>query len=99
MCKAVNTLAIHIRGLGMTVVMDYSDVTMSANPPKTNEMIDLADMFRNLSKAYVEAENSLGAAIDVANSIDDPSTIQVLASRMNAQRAHHQELNLLAESL
>lgn len=92
--NALNPLARHIRGMGMPVILDYSDVSMSVDPPRDYQMPITDDMIGSLVRGHEEACMSLRAAMDLSAEIEEHATTTLLANRMAAHRDHICELSI-----
>ncbi|MEL6540313.1 MAG: ferritin-like domain-containing protein [Pseudomonadota bacterium] len=96
---AIDPIAYHILGLGGSAILDYSDSVVAVNPPASHVIPALADMISNLVEGHVQANHSVGAAIDIAREIDEVPTVQILAIRVDAHRAFRQRLLLVSDQL
>lgn len=86
--QALVPLAAHMRNLGLPVVLDYSDVTMTIDPPSERLVPILEDMVTTLVRGHEEACISLRAAIDLSAEIEEHATTFILAHRLEAHRTH-----------
>lgn len=95
--RSLGVLASHIRRLGAYAILDYSDSVVVINPPTVEEIPTLRQMIINLQEGHTQAKLSIFAAMDMAQEIDEVTTIQLLASRLNAHRDHLWRLNFLSD--
>lgn len=86
--QALGPLAAHIRNLGLPVILDYSDVTMTIDPPSERSVPVLDDMLTSLVRGHEEACISLRAAMDLSVEIEEHPTTVILAHRLEAHRTH-----------
>ncbi len=91
---ALNPLARYVRGMGMPVILDYSDVTMTIDPPRDHQMPIIDDMIHSLVRGHREACVSLRAAMDLSSQVEEHTTTTILADRMVAHREHIRQLSV-----
>ncbi|MEM9761678.1 MAG: ferritin-like domain-containing protein [Pseudomonadota bacterium] len=99
MHTALDPIAQHIRMLGGVAVQDYSDDLVRISMPDSKLMPGLTEMTIAMSGAHEEICLSISAAIDVARGLDDPSSIQLLATRCGAHKIHAWRLTQLAADI
>lgn len=95
---AIDPLAHHVLGLGGRAILDYSDAVVEANPPTIDLIPRLGDMVRILSDGHEQARHAIGAAMDIAQAVDEVPSVHILALRMDAHRQHRRQLLLLGHS-
>ncbi|MEM8792455.1 MAG: hypothetical protein AAGE80_12620 [Pseudomonadota bacterium] len=93
---ALDPIAWHIRALGGIAVQNYSDDLVRIAMPNGDTMLCLAEMTATMSDAHHEICLSISAAMDVARDLDDLSSMNLLAARCSAHKAHFWRLNQLA---
>lgn len=95
--NCLDSIAEHIRGLGLPAVLDYSDVVVELNPPDKEFLPSQAEMISNLIAGHDQACFSLIAALDMSSEYGDHGTTQLLALRLNMHRRHKWQLEMNTE--
>ena len=96
---SIEGIALHIRSLGGPAIFDYSDEIVEVNPPTPKDIPSLRTMCTNLANGHLQANHSIGAAMDIAREIYEIPSIQVLGLRLERHRLHQHRLRLFASEL
>lgn len=88
-------IARHVRGLGTIAILDYSDAVVEVNPPTHAAMPTLEKMCQNLASGHLQANHSIGAAMDIARELDEVPTFVFLAARIDVHRRHRHRVELV----